>query len=449
MQGERESQQLSRPPFAVACVCVDPHLNTLVGGTGGIAKYAADAWTVVPLATGEQQPAQPAETCTLICTSETSEWVFFATDQRNVYKLHGWRMNSVSLLVAGVSAPVLRLAFVDRRKQLCVFCEGGRVEKVNTYGLRSDKANATGVDLRVPLTCVAVFGAPARAVLGTSDGGAHLLDLERDECTDLIRLGEPLTAVCLSGDERFAVFGGAKLVFVVSVLARTVAGVFAVVTAPVVFVAVDATNNAVLVVGRDGEAQEVDFETGAVLHKVAAGSGAVALVQRKANCLLLAAKGDALAEIPLTRFGVRAADWAFDRVRTFAKEAAALVVKLAEALPEHGRVYQSMQKQFKDTEEEKSRTLADANAAHANVKQDVDAHLRQLRDTRLGAIKCNVCFTEPSNMWFQPCNHIIMCKNCSQNIRKRADSAKCPVCKKNIAQMEEIGRHLVEYDDLK
>jgi len=60
-----------------------------------------------------------------------------------------------------------------------------------------------------------------------------------------------------------------------------------------------------------------------------------------------------------------------------------------------------------------------------NLEKDCDKKIRESYENRL----CKICFVNTADIVFDTCNHLVICKNCDNNMRRSSRYTKCPVCR--------------------
>lgn len=55
-----------------------------------------------------------------------------------------------------------------------------------------------------------------------------------------------------------------------------------------------------------------------------------------------------------------------------------------------------------------------------------------------GGQECIVCFTDPATTMVKPCNHLCLCKDCSEAVRKQSNN--CPICRKGIMELVTLNK---------
>ena len=58
------------------------------------------------------------------------------------------------------------------------------------------------------------------------------------------------------------------------------------------------------------------------------------------------------------------------------------------------------------------------------------------RERESGPVECVVCMDAPKNCVLMPCFHLCVCMRCGK--RLRADSGKCPICRKVIRKARRV-----------
>tara|TARA_Y100000816_G_C25932791_1_gene486443 strand:+ start:113 stop:583 length:471 start_codon:yes stop_codon:yes gene_type:complete len=87
--------------------------------------------------------------------------------------------------------------------------------------------------------------------------------------------------------------------------------------------------------------------------------------------------------------------------------------------------FENYEKQIKKLEIDKECLLHKANAYETLVKTNKN-------DTNKDSVTCILCFDQPRNVLFRPCNHILICDNCSG----KANYDECFVCRSKIVELE-------------
>jgi len=75
-----------------------------------------------------------------------------------------------------------------------------------------------------------------------------------------------------------------------------------------------------------------------------------------------------------------------------------------------------------------------------NLSERIDALEYKLKDKKNEiCMSCKICYNEPIDITIAPCNHLVMCKNCMDELSK-IDTAelKCPLCQENITDFTKI-----------
>lgn len=86
----------------------------------------------------------------------------------------------------------------------------------------------------------------------------------------------------------------------------------------------------------------------------------------------------------------------------------------------------------------KSEEIDDLESEIASSLSRVKAHAAERRKDDQEANKCLICIERERNVVVQPCNHLVMCKECSQRNYENAD--KCPICRETIVNVITIFR---------
>ena len=78
-------------------------------------------------------------------------------------------------------------------------------------------------------------------------------------------------------------------------------------------------------------------------------------------------------------------------------------------------------------------------------KASMDRHkMPTVRAETMGTL-CNICYENPCNIVLIPCNHLCICSDCFEKIKKPENGAKteCPTCKQTVDPKHQV---LIIYD---
>ena len=426
-------------PFSALSLHVNSQKHAVIGGFGKIALLDSPrgVWKVFSL--------PQKELVTSIISSVNGSFAIVATSSRNIYKIVTPTLSSIVSLAVDLPDKLVSIFYFEEAKKVLVFMLNGAYEKLNAYtavhqGLRNE--------LGFEISCVALARNSTLAIIGTPTGACHRVKIDTGEVTGLLKLEEPVLAVCKTFDDQGALFGTQSRVTLVHLGKGEASMSFDLEGAPLRYLSSDFLSRCVLLLKSDGLLVERSFDSEEELNKVQVSNGCFFLFEGLNGFALFTVEKNQVVSTPLKNFGRAISDSSKSLIRELKDQLRKVREDEQQLILQNNQTECDFEAKLEQEFAEKEREVLEFEASVSAMAARLAETRAEVKTKRINAVKCISCYERPANIWFEPCNHIMMCKECLIDPKAAEATRRCLLCKMNVTRKIEIIRHLKEYPEL-
>lgn len=423
-------------PFNALSLHLTERNDLIVGGLGkiGCLDTKTGDWKIVSL------PQQ--EVVTHIRSAKKSFWLFFATSNRNVYRIETNSFKTVSSLDYTCNGPILDISNHESHRKIFIWSKNGILAKVNSFPTRLE---AIPLNLNFSISCVTHFNNLMYAAIGAEEGKCWKVKIDREEKEELAKFSEPISTINVTFDERMLLIGLQNSVIIFHMSNKNIENKINLRCSSLKFIASDQFSRTVLTISTDGTMIESSFDSGETMNSSKISNGCFFLSTEQGSSTLITCKKTDISLLALKYFGLGPVDKMVEECKTLiskVEEVKLSIRRLSNIFIEKSRI---LYQQLKEIELEEIAKISQAEEATTKFAEELQETKSKVRAKRVNAVKCISCYENPAVIWYQPCNHVSICKECLSNPLAISTTQKCLLCKEQVKKKLEIGRYLRRY----